>query len=109
MAEHDMDLGVPEILQAEQRRARYIAQAMARAKYKALEDGTVFGEIPGFQGVWANAATAAASRTQLRSVLDGWLTLRLNWHDPIPVVDGIDWTHPVMPSCRPSARLSNEN
>ena len=84
MAEHDLDWGVPQTLQARQRRARYITAAIARAEYEVLEDDTVFGEIPGFQGVWANAATAAACGTQLRSALDGWLTLRLNWHDPIP-------------------------
>jgi predicted RNase H-like HicB family nuclease len=84
MAEHDLGRGVPETLQAQQRRARYITATVAGTEYKVLDDGSVFGEIPGFQGVWANAAAEAACRTELRSVLDGWLTLRLNWHDLIP-------------------------
>ncbi len=84
MAKHDLDWEVPEARQGQQRRERYLAGAIARAEYKVLDDDTVFGEIPGFQGVWANAATEAACRTELRSVLGGWLTLRLNWHDPIP-------------------------
>jgi len=41
MAEHDLDWGVPQTLQARQRRARYITAAIARAEYKVLEDDTV--------------------------------------------------------------------
>jgi uncharacterized protein UPF0150 len=29
----------------------YIHEAMRLAKYEILEDGTYYGEIPGFQGV----------------------------------------------------------
>ena len=32
----------------------YLFQKMAQAKYKILEDGNYFGEIPGLQGVWAS-------------------------------------------------------
>ena len=35
----------------------YIKEAMTRARYKILEDDTFFGEVPGLQGVWANADT----------------------------------------------------
>ena len=35
---------------------KYIQAAMHQAKYKILsDDDTLYGEIPGFQGVWANA------------------------------------------------------
>ena len=33
---------------------RCIQQAMKRARYRLLEDGSYFGEIPGLAGVWAN-------------------------------------------------------
>ena len=34
----------------------YIRAAMRRARYEILEDdGSYSGEIPGFDGVWANA------------------------------------------------------
>ena len=37
---------------------KYIAAAMAKAEYKILsDDGSFYGEIPGFQGVWANNDT----------------------------------------------------
>ena len=31
----------------------YIHRAMSKARYKLLEDGSYFGEISGFKGVWA--------------------------------------------------------
>ena len=35
----------------------YIEKAMQHAYYEQLEDGTYFGRIPGFKGVWANQPT----------------------------------------------------
>jgi predicted RNase H-like HicB family nuclease len=54
----------------------YIRAAMHRAKYEILEDdGSFYGEIPGFQGVYANADTLEACREELESVLEGWILL----------------------------------
>ncbi len=37
---------------------QYIQTALRQAKYEILiDDKSFYGEIPGFQGVWANAAT----------------------------------------------------
>ena len=36
---------------------KYIIAAMHKATYEILSDGTFYGEIPGFQGVYANAET----------------------------------------------------
>jgi len=54
----------------------YIAEAMARASYKMLEDGSYFGEIPGLQGVWANEKTLEVCRAVLQEVLEDWLKLK---------------------------------
>ncbi len=54
----------------------YIRAAMERAQYKILEDGTYFGEIPGFQGVWANESAHEECRGVLQEVLEEWLLLR---------------------------------
>jgi len=62
----------------------YIAEAMARAGYKILEDGTYFGEIPGLQGVWANEATLEECRKVLQEVLEEWLLLKLRDNEEIP-------------------------
>jgi predicted RNase H-like HicB family nuclease len=67
----------------------YIQAAMRRAHYEILEDGTFYGEIPDFQGVYADADTLEGCREQLREVLEGWLVLGLRLGHPLPVVDGI--------------------
>ena len=62
----------------------YINEAMSHAAYKILEDGTYFGEVPGLQGVWANAASLEACRRELQEVLEGWLILKTRDNDDIP-------------------------
>jgi predicted RNase H-like HicB family nuclease len=68
----------------------YIQAAMRRAKYEILpDDGTFYGEIPGFAGVYANADQLEKCREQLEEVLEEWILLR-TWHNlPVPVVEGI--------------------
>ncbi|HKP53326.1 MAG TPA: type II toxin-antitoxin system HicB family antitoxin [Chloroflexia bacterium] len=78
--------------QKDWRTAAYINAAMSHAIYKTLGDSTIYGEIPGIQGVYANEPTREACERELASVLDGWLQLRLAWQRPIPTVDGIDLT-----------------
>src|SRR5687767_6338592 len=69
----------------------YIQAAMRRAKYEILEDdGTFYGEIPGFQGVWANAATLEECRDELMEVLEGWLLLGVAHGHELPEVNGIE-------------------
>ena len=71
----------------------YIRAAMRKAKYEILEDdGTFYGEIPGFQGVYANAPTLEACREELKEVLEGWILLRPAEHLSLPIVDGSDLT-----------------
>ena len=51
----------------------YLDAAMARATYKALsEDGSYYGEIPGFEGVQASAKTLAECRNTLEETLERW-------------------------------------
>ncbi len=70
---------------------RYVQAAIIQAVYEVLpDDGSFYGEIPDFQGVYANADTMEDCRIELAEVLEDWLTLRLSWHRPVPVVDGID-------------------
>ena len=64
----------------------YIHEAMSRASYKILEDGTYFGEVPGLQGVWANAETLERCRRELQEVIEGWLILKIRDNDDIPAL-----------------------
>jgi predicted RNase H-like HicB family nuclease len=69
----------------------YVEAAMRRAEFKVLdEDQTYWGEIPGFQGVWANEATEEACRRELRSALEDWILLGVSRQDTLPVIDGLD-------------------
>ncbi len=77
--------------------SEYIRTAMRRAKYEILEDDqSLWGEIPGLDGVWANADTLEACREELAEVLEGWIILGLWLHHDIPALEGID-LNPAIP------------
>lgn len=64
---------------------------MKRAKYEILpDDGTFYGEIVGFNGVYANCDTLEACRDELEEVLEEWILLRVSQHLPLPTIDGIE-------------------
>jgi predicted RNase H-like HicB family nuclease len=72
---------------------RYIRAAMQKARYEILpDDNTFYGEIPGFQGIYANASTLEACRNELEEALEEWILLRISRNLPLPVVDGIELT-----------------
>jgi predicted RNase H-like HicB family nuclease len=62
---------------------------MKRARYKLLEDGAYFGEIPGLPGVWADERTLDKCRSTLQEVLEEWLLLKIRDNDPIPRIGRI--------------------
>ncbi len=71
----------------------YIKAAMRRAKYEILSDDVSFyGEIPGFDGVYANAKTLEACREELEEVLEEWILFRVSKSLTLPVIDGIALT-----------------
>jgi len=70
----------------------YIRAAMARAKYKIIEDGTYFGEVPGLQGVWANDKTLERCRDELQEVLEDWLIVKLRDGDDIPRIGRVQFS-----------------
>jgi len=68
----------------------YIKAAMKAAKYEILsDDGTFYGEIPGFDGVWANAQTLEGCRDELEEVLEEWILFRVSKNIPLPTVNGL--------------------
>jgi predicted RNase H-like HicB family nuclease len=65
--------------------SEYIRAAMKRATYEILEDGTYFGRIPGFQGVWANENTLEGCRDELQDALEDWMLFRVSRGLELPV------------------------
>jgi predicted RNase H-like HicB family nuclease len=69
----------------------YLEAAMRRANYEILpDDNTFYGEIPGFDGVYANSDNLETCRNELKEVLEEWLLLSISCHLPLPIIDGID-------------------
>jgi predicted RNase H-like HicB family nuclease len=72
---------------------KYIEAAMRRAKYEILsDDASYYGEIPNFDGVYANADTLEGCREELEEVLEEWVLFRVSRNLSLPVVDGIELT-----------------
>jgi predicted RNase H-like HicB family nuclease len=70
---------------------RYIQSSMRMAKYEILQDdGTFYGEIPGFDGVYANTDTLETCREELEEVLEEWVLFRVSRNLSLPIVDGIE-------------------
>lgn len=69
----------------------YLDAAMARAHYEIIDSGTtIYGAIPGLDGVYATAGSVEDCRSDLREVLEEWLLLGLTIGHRIPPVDGIE-------------------
>ena len=71
--------------------SKYISSAMKKARYEILEDdGSFYGKIPGFKGVYANADTLEECREELEEVLEEWLFFRISRNLFIPEVNGME-------------------
>ena len=62
----------------------FLEKKIKTARYKILEDGTYFGEIPGIRGVWANANDLETCRTELAEILEEWLLLKVREKEAVP-------------------------
>ncbi|MGD0623695.1 MAG: type II toxin-antitoxin system HicB family antitoxin [Thermodesulfobacteriota bacterium] len=68
----------------------YINKAMSKAVYEKLEDGTYSGKIPQCPGVIGFGETLYQCQEELRSVLEGWLIVKIRHGDKLPVIGGIN-------------------
>jgi predicted RNase H-like HicB family nuclease len=60
---------------------------MKRARYEILpDDGTIYGEIPEFDGVYANADNLETCRDELEEVLGEWILLRTYKNLVLPIL-----------------------
>lgn len=69
----------------------YVRSALAHAQYDKLEDGQFFGEIPGFEGVWAAAPSREECGQELESVLRDWVSIRVEREMSLPAVPTDKW------------------
>ena len=71
--------------------AQYIDMAVELARYEIIEDDhSYWGEIPGFQGVWAKHETLAGCQRELREALSDWVALRLKMGLDIPALGNVN-------------------
>ena len=69
---------------------RYMQEALKGTSVKRLDDGLLFVEIPGFDGVWASHEDLSECVVQLREALFDWLVIKIEQNDrDIPTVAGI--------------------
>jgi predicted RNase H-like HicB family nuclease len=69
----------------------YMRAAMHRARYEILPDeGTFYGEIPGFDGVYSEGEALEACRDELEEVLEEWIFFRVSRSLPVPELEGLE-------------------
>ncbi len=64
----------------------FIENALSRAEYDKLEDGTFSGRIPKCKGVIAFGKTLRECENELQSTLEDWLLVGLKLGHHIPVL-----------------------
>ncbi len=68
----------------------YLRAALRQARYEIIPDeGLFYGDIPGFEGVFAAAPTLEECREQLSEVLEDWILVRVSLHLPLPEAGGL--------------------
>ena len=67
--------------------SEYLKKQLKKAKFRKLKDGSYFGSISGFPGVWSNKKTLGASKKELQEVLEEWLFLKVRSKEHIPGFD----------------------
>ena len=55
----------------------YVQQALERADYDKLDDGSYVAEVSGLQGVLGAGATLEACRANLAEVVEEWVLIRI--------------------------------
>jgi len=90
LEEDEILIAPPTFPSPDSLRGQYLAAVLTQAVYEIGADSAVYGEIPDLQGVWAQEATREACQTELASVVNDWLSVRLADGLDVPVLAGID-------------------
>ncbi len=57
--------------------SRYVAEALERAEYRLLDDGTFAATVRGLRGVVATGDTLESCRRELSEVVEAWVLVRV--------------------------------
>lgn len=64
---------------------QYVRYVMGKARIEKIKDPLpYYGQIPGFQGVWAQGKTRRACQAALQEVLEEWLLLKVRKQQFVP-------------------------
>ena len=55
----------------------YVQEALQRAEYDKLDDGTYVAEVPGLHGVLATGRSLEHCRSSLAEVVEEWVLVRI--------------------------------
>ena len=69
----------------------YVCNAMAKASYQVLDDGTYYADVFLCPGIWATGQTVEECRDALRDVLSEWLTSVYEGEEPLLEVTELAW------------------
>jgi predicted RNase H-like HicB family nuclease len=69
--------------------SRYLEQALKRARYEALEDGSYCASVPGLRGVLALGRDLEACRSDLTEVIEEWILVRVARGLSVPRIGGV--------------------
>jgi predicted RNase H-like HicB family nuclease len=69
---------------------QYVDEALRRAHYDKLEDGTFCAEVPDLRGVLATGSTVEECRDQLAEVVEEWVLVRVARGLEVPPLDKIE-------------------
>lgn len=66
---------------------------MRKAKYTILKDKSIYGEIPGFKGIWVTRKTLEDCREDLAEALEYWVFVNIADRIPLPKIKDITPTY----------------
>ena len=68
--------------------SRYVTQALERADYRVIDDGTFAATVRGLRGVVATGNTLEACRRELAEVVEEWVLVRVARGLNVPTLAG---------------------
>ena len=67
----------------------YVEQALKRADYAKLEDGTFVAEVEGLRGVLGRGSSLEACRDNLAEVVEEWVLVRVSRGLAVPPLGNV--------------------